>query len=166
MSHHANAARVEFRPAAKKDRSTIEALVAQSCAATPFAAIPAYALRAAFERPTHESQAIVAERSGVVVGFVLFGDIAGALGTARLHFIGVQVAERLHGIGSGACEAAMECLVGRGARSVVAEMPDHPKLAGGRALLTRCGFVEISRVPDYYSDGVDLLILQRSAARM
>jgi ribosomal protein S18 acetylase RimI-like enzyme len=166
MSHHANAARVEFRSAADTDRSTLEALVAQSCAATPFAAIPAYALRAAFERPTHESQVIVAERSGVVVGFVLFGDVAGAIGTARLHFIGVPVGERLRGIGSGACEAAMAQLLARGIRNVVAEMPDHPKLAGGRAFLTRCGFVEISRVADYYSDGVDLLILQRSAARM
>ena len=164
MRAHANTSRVDIRPASGVDRSIIEALVAQSLATTRFAEVPSYAVRAAFERPTRESRAIVADRASVVAGFALFGEVAGAIGTGRLHFIGVPAEERRHGVGAALCEAAVSQLSAEGARSVVAEMPDDPLLTGGRALLARCGFVETSRVPDYYSDGVDLVLLQRTVA--
>jgi ribosomal protein S18 acetylase RimI-like enzyme len=166
MHDSRSATRLSFRPAADVDRQTLDALIAQSFAASRFAEVPSYALRAAFERPAPDAQAIVAERARTVVGFALFGTVAGTFGTARINFIGVPTAERRRGIGSRVCEASVSQLVNQGARSVVAELPDDPLFVGGRALLARCGFVEVSRVADYYSDGVDLLILERSIGRV
>jgi ribosomal protein S18 acetylase RimI-like enzyme len=156
-----SATHVSFRPAADVDRQTLDALVAQSFAATRFAEVPLYALRSVFERPATDAQAIVAEGARTIVGFALFGTVAGTIGTARINFIGVPTAERRRGIGSRVCEAAVSQLVEQGARSIVAELPDDPLFVGGRAVLARCGFAEVSRVADYYSDGVDLVILER-----
>jgi ribosomal protein S18 acetylase RimI-like enzyme len=160
-SHPTNVAGLTFRPTADVDRPALEALVTQSFATTRFGEIPSYSLRAAFERPTPEAQGIIADRDGVISGFALFGDVAGTMGTGKLHFVGVPAADRRRGIGAAVCEAAVSTLFERGARSVVAEIPDHPLLAGGRALLARCGFREAGSVAGYFSDGVDLLVLQR-----
>jgi ribosomal protein S18 acetylase RimI-like enzyme len=162
MHDSPSATDLSFRPAADVDRQTLDALIAQSFSGTRFAEGPLYALRSAFERPAPDAQAIVAERARSVVGFALFGTIAGTIGTARVNFIGVPTAERRRGIGSRVCDAAVSRLAKQGARSVVAELPNDPVFVGGRGLLARCGFVEVSRVADYYSDGVDLLILERS----
>jgi ribosomal protein S18 acetylase RimI-like enzyme len=166
MHDSTSATHLTFRPAADVDRQTLDALIAQSFAATRFAEVPLYALRSAFDRPAPDAQAIVAESGRTVVGFALFGTVAGTIGTGRINFIGVPTAERRRGMGSRVCEAAVSQLVNQGARSIVAEIPDDPLFVGGRALLAGCGFVEVSRVADYYSDGVDLLILERSIDRV
>jgi len=157
-----DAARLRFRPAADVDRQTLEALVTQSIVTTRFAEVPLYALRSAFERSTPESQVIVVDGGRGMVGCALFGHVAGTIGTGRVNFVVVTPAEQRRGIGSKVCEAAVSQLAAQGVRNVVAELPGDSLFMGGRALLERCGFVEVSRVPDYYSDGVDLLVLQRS----
>jgi len=118
----------------------------------------------AFEDEANESQAIVAERAGTVVGFGLFGQVAGTIGTARIHFMAVALDERSRGIGSAICEATLARLAEQGARNVVAELPDETAFVSGRALLERWGFAPVARVADYYSDGVAMLIFERVAA--
>ena len=147
---------------AASDRTALERLVAQTCATSRFSEVAAHALRMAFERPTPEWQAIVVERADAVVGFVAFGEVAGSIGTSRLHFIAVTANERSHGVGTRLCQAAVDRLVRQGARSIVAEFPGDAQFACGQALLTRCGFARVATVSDYYSDGMDMLIFERS----
>jgi ribosomal protein S18 acetylase RimI-like enzyme len=163
MSQRAAVAAVRFRPAVPADRAVLRAFVDHDVAGTPYAEVPAYFLRLALEGRATESRAIVAERGADIVGFALFGEVAGAVGTGRMHFITVTASSRLHTIGAGLCEAAVADLASHGVRFIVAELPDDPVVASGRALLARCGFVEVAHVPDYYRDGIALLVLQRPA---
>jgi ribosomal protein S18 acetylase RimI-like enzyme len=161
MTHRRPATTIVIRPAVAADRSALETLVAETCAATRQAEPATYALRGTFERPTGESQALVAELSGAVVGVALFGDVAGTIGTGRVHFVGTATHAQRRGTGTVLCDRAVQLLTARGARHVVAEIPDDPSMSAARAMLGRCEFTEVARVPDYYSDGVSLVILQR-----
>ena len=154
-----------YRPAVDDDRGAVRALVEHDLAGTPYATVAEYFLRLASDGATNESRAVVAERAGEVVGFALFGEIAGAIGAGRVHFVSVTASARLHAIGVSLCEAAVADLVSKGARLVIAEVPDEPLLLPGRALLARCGFVESARVADYYRDSTDLVVLLRSIER-
>lgn len=156
-------AHVAYRAATGSDRATLHAFVAHDVSGTTYAEVPLYFLTLALEGRGTESRAIVAEHEGEVVGFVLFGEVAGAIGTGRIHFITVTASARLHAIGAGLCEMAVADLVAHGARIIVAEIPDDPAVMSGRALLARCGFEEEARIADYYRDGVALLVLRRSA---
>ena len=151
-----------YRRAINPDRAAIRTLVDHDLAGTPYASVVEYFLRLASDGNERESRAIVAERAGEIVGFALFGEVAGAIRTGRMHFVSVTASARLHAIGVGLCEAAVGDLISAGARLIVAELPDEPLLSPGRALLARCAFAETARVADYYRDGVDLVILQRA----
>ena len=153
---------VTYRAAVDADRAAIRALAHHDLGGTPYIAVLDYFLRMAFEGAADESRVIVAESNHDVVGFALFGEVAGAVGTGRMHFIGVTASARLHAIGLGLCEAAVANLAVRKRRLVIAEVPDDPLLLPGRALLARGGFIETARVSDYYRDGIDLIVLERS----
>jgi len=161
MSRQASAV-ATYRPAVDADRAAMRGLVQHDVAGTPYTTVVEYFLRLAGEGSGHESRAIVAERGSEVVGFALFGEVAGAGGTGRMQFISVTASARLHAIGVGLCNAAVADLAAKGARLVIAELPDEPLLSPGRALLTHCRFFESARVADYFRDGVDLIILQRA----
>jgi L-amino acid N-acyltransferase YncA len=156
---------VAYRLAVDDDRAAMRALVEHDLAGTPYATVAEYFLRLASDGAENESRAIVAEHAGEVVGFVLFGEVAGAIGTGRVHFVSVTASARLHAIGLGLCEAAVADLASKGTRVLVAEIPDEPLLSPGRALLARCGFAETARVADYFRDRTDLVVLLRRIDR-
>lgn len=152
-----------YRPAVDADRDVMRAFVAQDLATTPYGVVVEYFLHLANDGAgADESRAIVAERAGAVVGFVLFGEVAGTIGTGRVHFVSVTSSARLDGVGTGLCEAAVADLRSNDARLVVAEVPDEPSFVAGRTLLDRCGFAEIGRVADYFRDNTDLVVLART----
>ena len=155
-------ASAQFRAAREADRGAIEALVDHDVAGTSYAEVVRYFLRLALEGRRGESRAIVAVLHGDVVGVALFGEVAGAIGAGRMHFVGVSASARLHGIGIRLCDAAVADMARGGARLVTAELPDERVLRAGRALLTRAGFSEVARVADYYRDGVDMAIVSRT----
>ena len=153
-----------IRRAVDTDRSVMNAFIAHDLAGTSYTEVPAYFLALALEGRSDESRAIIAQRDGEVVGFALYGKVAGSVGTGRIHFVSVSASSRLNAVGVQLCEAVVGDLADAGARIVIAELPDDPILVSGRALLARCGFSEVGRVPDYYADGVALIILARSAS--
>ena len=161
MSAFASTATVVVRPLVDCDRTAGRSLVDQEAAGTPYADVVGYFLRLAFDGRAEESRALVAERAGDIIGLALFGEVAGAVSTGRMHFVTVTASARLHAIAGGLCEAAVADMAAKGDRLVVAELPDDALLTSGRALLSRCGFVEAGRVADYYRDGVDLVVLRR-----
>jgi ribosomal protein S18 acetylase RimI-like enzyme len=164
VSARRGAGTLAIRPAVDGDRGVMNAFVAHDVAGTPYADVPNYFLALALEGRSTDSRGIIAERDGEVVGVALFGEVAGAVGTGRIHFVSVSASSRLNSVGLQLCEAVVGDLTQAGARLVIAELPDDPILVSGRALLARCGFAEVGRVPDYYRDGVALVILARSTA--
>lgn len=116
------------------------------------------ALELALDGTTPESRGLVAlSPGGEVIGVVIFGAVAGAIGAGRLHYVAVGASARLRGVASGLCAAALETLAREGCRLVVAELPDDAALRPGAIALARAGFIAEARVPDFYRDGVALV---------
>jgi ribosomal protein S18 acetylase RimI-like enzyme len=152
------------RPAVAEDRTAVSTLLRHAIPRSSHADTPAYFLRRAFDVGDAEARVLISERDDAVVGFVLFGEVAGTIGTGRLHYVAVTAGTQRCGIGTTLCEAAIAELFSRGARSVVAEMPDDADEPAGRALIERCGLTLVARVADYYRDTVDLLIFERRSS--
>ena len=107
-----------------------------------------------------EHRALLIERDGTVAALVLYGIIAGTIGAAKVHAamlapgVNTEVGVRL-------LDAAASQMAADGARFFIAEMPDDPAVHAPTELLRACGFVEESRIPDFYRDGVALCFLRR-----
>ena len=128
---------------------------------TPYAEAPLHALERALAGGDEEAWGLVAVRAGEVVGLVVLGLVAGAQGAGRLQLVHVTASARLGGVGrtlidGGAAEAA-----GRGARFLLAEVPEDPMLAPVHVLLQRAGFRVESRIPDFIREGVGIAFLRR-----
>jgi ribosomal protein S18 acetylase RimI-like enzyme len=155
-----------IRSIAPSDARAAYALVDADSADTPYAAQSRWALDAALDPANAEARALVAmdaERD-TLLGLVAFGPVAGAVGAARVLGIVVTAAARLRGVAAELCAAMAADLSSLGTRLVVAEVPEDPVTAPGRELLRRVGFREEARVPDYFRDGVPLVILRRDLA--
>ena len=123
--------------------------------------LPLHHLRLALSaEPGDESRGSAAIDGEQLAGFVLYGLVAGAIGTGRIHLVAVDERHRRGGIGRRLVAATLDALFAIGARFVVAELPDDPALAAGRLLLTSEGFREEARVDDFVRDGVALLIVR------
>lgn len=110
---------------------------------------------------TDEYRAIGAHQRTMLIGFVVLGETAGALGAGRIYFVAVHATTRRRGVATALIEAACADLQARGARLAVIELPEEPGLAAGLALARCTGFREEARVSDYARDGVGLLLLRR-----
>ena len=115
-------------------------------------------LRSAVAHPDGEYRAVVAERDGEIVGLGVFGMVAGSLGTGALYSILVAPRSRRAGIGERLLFQISADLASAGARMIIAEIPGDPLVMRFRALLLAHGFVEESRIDDYYSDGVPQIL--------
>jgi ribosomal protein S18 acetylase RimI-like enzyme len=150
------------RAATSAELERLRAIVRKELFGSSYREAAEYFVGIALQGKEQECRGIVAERSAKVVAYALLGEVAGTSGTARLLLITVIPSARHEGIGTALCETATAVLEINGARSVIAELPNDESTAAGRAVLSRCGFTEAARIPDYYRDGVDLLVLQRA----
>jgi ribosomal protein S18 acetylase RimI-like enzyme len=163
MTDRTTSGGVTLRAVTRADGATLFELVTEALGRTVYRESPMHFLRLAVSgRSEDESRGIVAVRAGRVVGCTLYGAVAGAVGTGRLHFIAVAPDARRLGIGALMCEAAVSNLTARGARNVIIEVPDDPAISDGHRLLACCAFAEVARVPDYYRDGIALIVLNRA----
>ena len=162
MTQGAMRADIALRAATSADVAALWKLVSDNAAGTPYEELPAYFLRLALTAPSEESRAIVVMQGGAVVGCAVYGVVAGTIGTGRIHFVTVAAGSRRLGIASRLCGVAVDALSAQAVRNVIVELPDDRVVGAGRALLERCAFTEVARIPDYYRDGVALVVLQRT----
>jgi ribosomal protein S18 acetylase RimI-like enzyme len=152
---------VSFRPLRAGDVPVMRRLLSSELGGTPYADAMLPVFELALEASSTESQVLVATAGDELVGFILYGLVAGASGAGRLHVVIVTAAARLSGIATRLVDAAAAELSGLGARMVIAELANDPMHAPGLALLRRSQFVEEAVIADYYREGVDQLILRR-----
>lgn len=157
--------RLQIRPLTTSDASSARALVLGEVGGTPYTELPLTAVRRALDAEGEEVRGLVAIDGQELVGLVLYGWVAGALATGKLHLIAVTAAARLRGVGSQLCESAVSDLASSGARLVIAEVPDDPALRPGLLLLQRCGLGEEGRIADFHRDGIALVLLRRDLGR-
>ena len=157
---------IRLRVPTGAEREATERLARSAVEGRWWAELAETALRLAFgESASREAWALVApdDDSGGVRAVAVVGFVAGAVGTARVHLVAVAAAHRGRTEGRAVVARAVAHLRLRGARLVVAELPDDGSdaaLAAGRRVLERCGFVEVARVRDLYRDGVDLVVMR------
>lgn len=156
---------VTFRALAPPDAEAARSLADATLGGAPYAAGMIAALDEAVTSDSDEYRAVGAHDGSSLIGFVVFGEIAGAIGAGRIYVVGVETAARRHGIATALVEAACIELQSRGSRFAVIELPEEPSLASGLALAHRIGFRGEGRVSDYVRDGVGLLLLRRDLAR-
>ncbi|MEO8193873.1 MAG: GNAT family N-acetyltransferase [Gemmatimonadales bacterium] len=115
-------------------------------------------LRDAVANPKGEHRACVAIRDAELIGFGTYGIIAGSLGAGVLYSILVAPRSRRAGIGERILVHIRSELGEAGTRVIFAEVPGDPYVMRYRALLISHGFVEETRIDDYYRDGVPQII--------
>lgn len=112
----------------------------------------------AFERFLGEPAFLVAERHGEVIGYAV-ADSTPNLGRdiGHLKDLAVRPDARGRGVGRGLLRAALGSLRAQGAMVVKLEVRESNEAA--RALYDDEGFDTLRRLPNYYSDGEDALVL-------
>lgn len=152
---------IVIRPIRREDRRAARELIEGEFGNSPYLETPLWALDESLGDDHPEAAALVAESRGELVGVALFGEYAGARGAGRAYLVVVTAGARLQGVGLRLLEAVHDALTARGARFVLAEVPDDAIGRPARELLDRCGYVEESRVPEFFRTGVPLLLLRR-----
>ena len=150
--------RLEVRAAREGDLASALALLEWELTKNPWMERTGDLLKEAVRGKGREVMACVAEREGELVGFGVYGIIAGALGSGIIHAILVAPRSRRAGIGARILEYATADLASRRMRVIFAEMPADPYLVRYRALLISHGFLEETRIEDYYRDGISQII--------
>jgi ribosomal protein S18 acetylase RimI-like enzyme len=111
---------------------------------------------------TTEATALAAyDDDDALAGVAILGELAGAVGTGALLWVAVRPDARRHGIGRSLVDRSVALLQDRGARLVVAEVAGAASSVAVLHLLAACGFRSEGEVPDFYRDGVPLLLLGR-----
>ena len=139
----------------------VQAFVAPEIAGSRYPSGPRASLDALIGKTDPDCRAHVALRGDTVAGVVIHGAIAGTLGAGRLQLIVTAPRFRRTGVARALVGASLEALRSLRARAAFVEMPDDPVLAPSTALHQPCGFHYEARVPDFYRDGVDLIVLRR-----
>jgi hypothetical protein len=148
------------RPITIGDAEGVRALVLASLGVTPYVD-RVMELVAMAERGDPEVQSLVIERDGTVAAMSLFGPVAGAVGTWKLHAL--LLAERVEPrqVGGAVVEAVVSAVRSAGARLLTAELPGDPAIGKVLSLLRASGFKQEGRIPDFFRDDVALLFLRR-----
>ena len=131
----------------------------------------ARALVGAVERPrelleratlgSREALAVAAyDDAGAVSGIAIYGDVAGTLGAGAVMWAVVRPDVRGTGVARALVDRAVSELRAGGARVILAEVPGSKSFASVFRLLDTCGFRRESEVPDFYGDGVPLVLLR------
>ena len=150
--------RLEVHAAREQDLAAALALQAWEQERNPWVGRLPELLRAAVDEPEGEYRACVAERDGEIVGFGVYGMVAGAVGTGAVYGVVVGARSRRAGIGLRIMLYISEDLAKLRARLLISEIPGDPTVMKYRALLIAYGFTEETRIDDYYRDGVPQII--------
>lgn len=99
----------------------------------------------------------VAELSGEVAGYVLFGPVPATEGNFDLYWIAVDPAAQGSGVGQRLMEHVEEQVRGRGGRMVCLETSSQGGYSRTRSFYEKAGYTLESRIRDFYRPGDDRL---------
>jgi L-amino acid N-acyltransferase YncA len=153
------------RSLAPDDAVSARALVHAVLGASPYVARIAEVLARAerAQGSDREHRALIIARDGVVAGLALYGDVAGAEGVVRVHAALLREGPEMESVGQRLMDALIDEARGIHARLLIAELPDEPPLAPMMGLLLMNDFAEEARIPDFFRDGVALVVFRRPA---
>lgn len=147
------------RPIAQEDAAGAHQLLVSRLGVTPYIDRAVEILNVAERGGDEEHRAYVVARDGTVAGLALFGVVAGTEAGYRLNVLVVESADG--DVGARLLDAIVSTVRDAHGRFLVAELADEPALSATIGLLREQGFAEAGRIPDYFRDGVPLVILRR-----
>ena len=147
------------RPIAAEDAAGAHQLLVSRLGVTPYVDRAVEILTSAERGDDEQNRAYVVARDGTVAGIALFGRIAGTEAGFRLHLL--LVVSNEGDVGVRLLESVNYAVLDNGGRFIVAEIAEEPALSATIVLLRHHDFDEVGRIPDYFRDGVPLLILRR-----
>lgn len=148
------------RAIAPEDAEAVHALVLGVLGVTPYVD-RTLDLVAAAERGDPEVRALVIARDGTVAALALFGPVAGATGAWHLHMLLTAAGIVAKDVGGPLIDAALAEVRGLGGRFLLAELPADPVIGSALTLLRAKAFKQVGRIPDFFREGVALLLLRR-----
>ena len=153
--------RRQIVPVSPALRSGTSALITRALEGTRYLDGALEALHAAIASPSADARALASTVDARIDGVVVFGCFGGASGAGRLQIVAVERAARRAGVGAALAREALDALRADGARFALAELPDDALgLPDAREFLESLGFVEESRVEDFYRDGLALAFMR------
>jgi ribosomal protein S18 acetylase RimI-like enzyme len=104
---------------------------------------------------------LVADGDSQVAGYICYGEAPCTVGTWDIYWVAVAGDKRGQGIGGALTKAAEEDIrQGRG-RLILVETSSTTIYENTRRFYLGQGYTLVSRIPDFYAPGDDLLILQK-----
>ncbi len=124
------------------------------------------ALRSTVESPGADARAVGTMLEGRLESVIVSGFFGGTDGAGRVQLTVIDADVRRMRLGWLLVEHAISYLGTKGARFVLAELPDDPRaLPGARDFLESMSFREESRVDNFYREGVAQLFMRREIIR-
>lgn len=97
-----------------------------------------------------------------VAGYICYGPITMTIGRFDIHWIAVRKDYQCRGIGGLLLKEAEMDILRRGGKYVFVDTSSRDAYSGTRAFYRRHSYIEIARIPDYYTDGDDKVVLMKS----
>lgn len=146
------------RPARASDLAAVLSLIEAESAGNPWLGPIRELVETEGDDAAGEFDICVVEWRGEFAGCGIYGPVLGTIGTAALYFVGVESRARDAGTADAiVAHMVNDLLIAKGARLMVAEVPGYESFDSYRSLLVSHGFVEESRIDDYYGDGIPVV---------
>ena len=147
---------VSVRPAREEDLGAALELIEEERRRNQWLEAIPDLLAGSIRGTTGDTWACIGESEAGCVGVGLYGIVAGTVGTGVVQAV-VTTDARSDAVGLAIFGYMLDLLQRHSARLVTAELPEDSSVDRYRLLLQASGFVQESRVEDYYADGVSLL---------
>jgi D-alanine-D-alanine ligase len=105
---------------------------------------------------------VFAERHHVVLGYACLGPIACTAASFDIYWIAVDQAHQQRGLGRCLMREAERQVASQGGRRIYVETSNRPQYAPTREFYLRCGYEVAAILPDFYNEGDDKVILQKT----
>jgi ribosomal protein S18 acetylase RimI-like enzyme len=151
-----NASSFSLRPPRPADRAPIRAILEATGAFTAEEVEVAIELvDASLLKPEGDYLVRVIESKGDVLGYSCYGRAPFTEATFDLYWIAVDPKSHGSGAARALMTAAEEDIRARGGRIVLVETASKESYARTRRFYEKIGYVEVSRIPDFYKPGDD-----------
>ncbi len=105
---------------------------------------------------------IFADRGKETVGYACYGPITMTENRFDMYWIAVRKDLQGRNIGKLLISETEKGIIGMAGRHVFVETSSREDYGPTRAFYKSCGYIEVARVPDFYKDGDDKIILMKS----
>ena len=104
---------------------------------------------------------LVADIADKVAGYICYGPTPLTESTWDIYWMATAPALKNHGIGKTLLALAEETIKARGGRLILIETSSKPSYENTRGFYQARGYAIVSRIPDFYAPGDDLVIFQK-----